>query len=114
MVSAVESITYRGALASAEVLTRFRLPIRRRGCGIRSRPWLAHGASLAMHPSVAFRFHTQGYVKKARRLLSDAPFGRFSEALVRRRPRIRGENFLSFSLINLLSEMPTSVDLSHS
>ena len=44
MVSAVESITYRGALASAEVLTRFRLPIRRRGCGIRSRLWLAHGA----------------------------------------------------------------------
>ena len=49
-----------------------------------------------MHPSVAFRFHTQGYVKKARRLLSDAPFGRFSEALVRRRPRIRGEFFFRF------------------
>ena len=49
-----------------------------------------------MHPSVAFRFHTQGYVKKARRLLSDAPFGRFSEALVRRRPRIRGAIFFRF------------------
>ena len=49
-----------------------------------------------MHPSVAFRFHTQGYVKKERRLLSAAPFGRFTEALARRRPRIRGEIFLSF------------------
>ena len=49
-----------------------------------------------MYPSVAFGFHTQGYVKKGRRLLSDAPFGRFSEALACRRPRIRGEILLSF------------------
>ena len=40
-----------------------------------------NGTSLAMHSSVAFSFHTQGYVRKGRRLLSDAPFGRFSEAL---------------------------------
>ena len=49
-----------------------------------------------MHPSVAFRFHTQEYVKKERRLLSDAPLGQFPVALARRRPRIRGEIFLSF------------------
>ena len=45
--------------------------------------------------SAALSFHTQGYVSKGRRLLSDGPFGRFSEALARRRPRIRGEIFLS-------------------
>ena len=44
VVQAVEGITYSGALASEEVLARFRLPIRRRGCGIRSRRWLASGA----------------------------------------------------------------------
>ena len=54
------------------------------------------GASLAMCPSVAFSFHTQGNVSKGRRLLSDAPFGRYTEALARRRLRIRGEIFLSF------------------
>ena len=54
-----------------------------------------------MHPSVAFRFHSQGYVKKERHLLSDAPFGRFPEALARRRPRIRGGIFLPF--FNLIS-----------
>ena len=44
VVQAVEGITYSGALASEEVLARFRLLIRRRGCGIRSRRWLASGA----------------------------------------------------------------------
>ena len=64
------------------------------------------GASLAMHPSVAFRFRTQGYVKEGRGLLSDAPFGRFPEALARRRPRIRGEIFLSFFNQLVLQEWP--------
>ena len=41
-------------------------------------------------------FHTQWHVTKERRLLRDAPFDRFPEALARRRPRIRGEIFLSF------------------
>ena len=49
-----------------------------------------------MHPSVVFRFHTQGYVKKERRFLSESPVGRFPEALVRRRPIIRGGIFVSF------------------
>ena len=47
-----------------------------------------------MCASVDFSFHTQGYVSKGRRLLSDAPFGRFPEALACRRLRIRGEIFL--------------------
>ena len=67
-----------------------------------------------MHPSVAFRFHTQGYVKKERRLLSDAPFGRFPEVLVRRRPRIRGEIFLSFFSCAFFQKKFISVDLPHS
>ena len=54
------------------------------------------GASLVMHPSVACRFHARGYVKKGRGLLSNAPFGRFPEALASRRPSVRGEIFLSF------------------
>ena len=44
VIEAVERITYRGALASVEVQARFQLPIRRRGCGIRSRRWLALSA----------------------------------------------------------------------
>ena len=73
-----------------------------RGCGTYCRSNLSelrkaqNGTSIAMYPSVAFGFHTQGYVIKGRRLLSDAPFGRFSEALAHRRPRIRREIFLSF------------------
>ena len=66
-----------------------------------------------MHPSVAFRFHTQGYVKKERRLLSNAPVGRFPEALSRRRPRIRREFFSLVFQLDFPLEMLTSVDLSH-
>ena len=44
LVQAVERITYVGALASEEVHARFHLPIRRRGCGVRSRRWLALSA----------------------------------------------------------------------
>ena len=47
-------------------------------------------------------------------LLSDAPVGRFSEALARRRPRIRGEIFLSFLNWISLQKTSISVDLSHS
>jgi hypothetical protein len=43
-VQAVESISAPGALASEMVLARFRLPIRRRGCGVRSRRWLSLSA----------------------------------------------------------------------
>ena len=53
-----------------------------------------------MHHSVASGFHAQGYVKKGRGMLSNAPFGRFPEALARRRPRICG-GFLFRFLIKL-------------
>ena len=56
-----------------------------------------NGTSLAMYPSVTFGFHTQGYVKKGRRLLSDAPSRQFSEPLARRLPEICGGIFPSVS-----------------
>ena len=47
VASAVESMLLPGALLCPTVLARFRLPIRRRGCGVRSRRWLAPGAFVA-------------------------------------------------------------------
>ena len=41
VVESVEALTYEGAMAPEEALVRLRLPVRRRGCGMRSRRWLS-------------------------------------------------------------------------
>ena len=65
-----------------------------------------NGTSLAMYPSVTFGFHTQRYVKKGRRLLSDAPSCQFSEPLARRLPMICGGKFLSVCFRNFFRKRP--------
>ena len=61
MVQAVERITIPGALASDMVLARFHLPIRRRGCGVRSRRWLSLSAF-----SGCFRTACEGFLEVRR------------------------------------------------
>ena len=57
-----------------------------------------------MYPSVGSAFQAQGYVSKRRRFLSDAPFGRFSQSLARRLPRINGGHFSFSFLLKFLSK----------
>ena len=57
-----------------------------------------------MYPLVGFASQAQRYVSKGRRFLSDAPFGRFSESLARRLPKICAGLFSFSFLLKFLSK----------